>query len=241
MKKYCLLVMYALLSNVIMAQCTPDLSIVYNGVYPKTLPNGTEGELYSQVMQFKIPKDTLSLTVDSLYILSVVGGPATINVQCNKPGCAYKGNTIGCAVLTCNVPAGSAGNYSIDVTVKVKLKSGIPFVPPVYQTFTNSLDLTIDQAVGVKDLWALWKDGRMQVTPNPFNETTTLKFISLKKQTAALKVYDLTGQLKMQQNLELTAGLNQTVLNLQQLNTGVYILMLAIDEKTFHTKIVRAD
>ncbi len=81
----------------------------------------------------------------------------------------------------------------------------------------------------------------MQVTPNPFNETTTLKFISLKKQTAALKVYDITGQLKMQQNLELTAGLNQTVLNLQQLNTGVYILMLAIDEKTFHTKIVRAD
>ena len=241
MKKYCLLVMYALLSNMIMAQCTPDLSIVYNGVYPKTLPNGIEGELYSQVMQFKIPKDTMSLTVDSLYILSVAGGPATMNIQCNKPGCGYKGNTIGCALLTCNVPAASAGNYSMDVTVKVKLKSGIPLVPPVYQTFTNSLDLTIDQAVGVKDLWALWKNGRMQVTPNPFNESTTLKCISLKKQTATLNVYDMTGQLKMQQNLELTAGLNQSLLNTQQLTAGVYILQLVIDGKTFHTKIVRAD
>lgn len=241
MKKCSLVTMCMLLSHLIVAQCTPDLSIMYNGVYPKTLPKGIEGKPYSQVMQFKIPKDTMSLTVDSLYILSVVGGPAAVNVECNKPECAYKGNSIGCALLTFNAPIGSAGNYSLDVTVKVKLKSGIPFVPPVYQTFTSSLDLTIDQAVGVKDLWALWKDGRMQVVPNPFTSSTTLKFLSYKKQTATLKVFDLTGQLRIQQNVELTIGLNQPTLNMAGLTPGAYILSLEMDEKAFRTKILRTD
>lgn len=111
------------------SQCTPDAGITILGIYPRNLPNGRKGFLTIRWFNLRCLKRYYRL-YSGFIVFLIAGGPAgNVNYQCNKPTCGYKGNANGCAVLTAPLGAGSAGMYTLNVSVMVKSKSPIPFCP----------------------------------------------------------------------------------------------------------------
>ena len=221
------------------SQCTPDVSLTYSGIYPRILPNGKEGVPYSQVIQFKVPKDTLGLTVDSLYIMSITGGPAGTTYQCNVPTCSYKGNVNGCAVLSAPLAVGSAGTYTLDVTVKVKLKSSLPFVPPVYQTFSNTLDLVVDEPVGVEDVLKGRGDSHeISLYPNPTSRQVMVNIEAQSRQQSLVTLVNMHGRIVQQTRVSLSAGTNSLMLDVSTLMPGIYAVVLRMDGRLVTAKLI---
>jgi hypothetical protein len=221
------------------SQCTPDAGLIYSGIYPRTLPNGQEGVPYSQVIQFKVPKDTLGLTVDSLYIMSITGGPTGTTYQCNVPTCSYKGNVNGCAVLTAPLGAGSAGTYTLDVSVRVKLKSSLPFVPPVYQTFSNTLDLVVDEPVGIEDILNSRDETRgISLYPNPASKQVVVNLDAVNRQQSSLLLVNMHGRVLHQRTVSLASGANTVMLDIASVPQGVYAVLLRIDGRYVRTKLI---
>ncbi|MBP6303940.1 MAG: T9SS type A sorting domain-containing protein [Bacteroidia bacterium] len=229
MKKILLAVVFLVTAVAAFSQCTPDAGITYSGIYPRNLPNGQEGVPYNQVIQFKVPKDTTGFTVDSLYILSIAGGPAGMNYQCNKPTCGYKGNANGCAVLTAPLGAGSAGMYTLNVSVMVKLKSPIPFVPPVTRTFSNTLDLVVDQPVGVEDILAGRGNQGLVLYPNPASRMVNVSIQAERSQQTLLTLLDMHGRVVKQARVNVNNGSNTVTLSLDGVPHGLYLVATRVN------------
>src|SRR5687767_4284434 len=80
--------------------CTPDTSMKNSGMSPRNLPDGKTGFAYSEVIQFKFPKDTSfqgnKAPIDSVILIKVEGMPQGFTFQCNKNNrCAYLGGDNG--------------------------------------------------------------------------------------------------------------------------------------------------
>lgn len=74
------------------AQCTPDNTITVPGFYPKSLPDAYLQTDYSEIIQFKIVKDTnvvfagnpVKATIELAIVIGVTGMPPGITFQLNK-------------------------------------------------------------------------------------------------------------------------------------------------------------
>lgn len=229
MKKILFSVAFLVAALAAFSQCMPDAGITYSGIYPRTLPNGKEGVPYNQVIQFKVPKDTMGFTVDSLYILSITGGPAGLTYQCNRPTCSYKGNANGCAVLTAPLGTGSAGTYVLNVSVLVKLKSSIPFVPEVSQTFSNTLDLVVDQPVGIQDILAGRGNQGLALYPNPASRMVNVTIQAERSQQTLLTLLDLQGRVVRQARINVNNGSNTVTLSLDDVPRGWYLVATRVN------------
>src|SRR3989304_1075767 len=89
-----LLTAFAFFSIPLLAQpCIPDTSITVPGIYYNPMPDGCEGQPYSEVVNFAFPPDTtvtipfppffLTIPFDSFVVSSVNNIPAGLNYQCN--------------------------------------------------------------------------------------------------------------------------------------------------------------
>lgn len=238
MKKILLAVVFLVTAVAAFSQCTPDAGITYSGIYPRTLPNGQEGVPYNQVIQFKVPKDTMGFTVDSLYILSITGGPSGLAYQCNKPTCSYKGNANGCAVLTAPLGTGSAGTYVLNVSVMVKLKSSIPFVPPVTQTFSNTLDLVVDQPVGIEDILTGRGNQGLVLYPNPASRLVNVAIQAERPQQSLLTLLDLQGRVVRQARVNVNNGSNTVALSLDNVPRGFYLVAVRVNGAILRARLL---
>lgn len=238
MKKILFAVVFLVTAVTAFSQCTPDAGITYSGIYPRTLPNGQEGVPYNQVIQFKVPKDTMGFTVDSLYILSITGGLAGLSYQCNKPTCSYKGNANGCAVLTAPLGSGSAGTYVLNVSVMVKLKSPIPFVPPVTQTFSNTLDLVVDQPVGIEDILAGRGNQGLVLYPNPASRMVNVAIQAERSQQTLLTLLDLQGRVVKQAGVNVSNGSNTVILSLDAVPRGLYLVAVRVNGAILRARLL---
>lgn len=110
------------------AQCSPDTSLNVPGIYPDTLADGCQGELYSEVINFVFPADTtvstplgtFTLPFDSFIVSSVTGIPAGMSFTCNISSCVYITNppslTNGCVNIFGTPTDTTASTDSVEVT-----------------------------------------------------------------------------------------------------------------------------
>ncbi len=78
-----------------------------------------------------------------------------------------------------------------------------------------------------------------QNEPNPFRSATTITYTVDKKQDVTLKVFDQTGRLLLQKQLEATAGINQVELKKEELmNSGVMYYTITAGENTETRKMI---
>ncbi|EJF09248.1 Ig domain-containing protein [Pontibacter sp. BAB1700] len=63
-----------------------------------------------------------------------------------------------------------------------------------------------------------------QAYPNPFQDVIKVTLTAPEAQAAAMTIYDMNGRRVMNQDLQLDAGVNRLELNLEQLQSGMYIL-----------------
>lgn len=103
--------------------CAINTTLVAPGIYPDTLPNGTQAQPYSEDVTFVMFTDTSGFAVNYFKIVSVTGLPFGLNWQCNNSanGCQYDPSVSihGC-VKICGTPLQS-GHFIIEVGLLTNL------------------------------------------------------------------------------------------------------------------------
>lgn len=79
---------------------------------------------------------------------------------------------------------------------------------------------------------------RMQLTPNPAQDITTLKLYATKQAANALLIYDNGGKLIESLTINCNSGLNSIDLDISKLNPGIYNLKLFSDSGTLTSRLV---
>lgn len=215
--------------------CTPDPNAT-GLIYPMQ-PDSTvnPGESYSQTITISVPTDTtvsiITVYVDSIRLDSVGGLPMGLGVQCNSSlgNCLYLGGTTGCFIISGTVDNSVAvGTYPITfyVTITGVLDStgtdtttlSIPYPVEVFTMYVGN--------VGVEQL-NMSEFSVLQNIPNPFTETTVIKFNNPLAETINLSVYDMIGRQVHEQKIDAKSGVNTINYNASQLAPGAYFYTLA--------------
>jgi len=78
--------------------------------------------------------------------------------------------------------------------------------------------------------------------PNPFRESTTISFIVPEKACVKLNVYDISGKLMVERNIDANQGLNKEVFNREEIGaTGIFLFTLTSKDYSVAGKIIVSD
>jgi type IX secretion system substrate protein len=79
----------------------------------------------------------------------------------------------------------------------------------------------------------------MNIYPNPASEVVNIKFSAEEITMASLSVYDITGRMVKEMNLEnLAFGINNIELDVTTIQTGTYIVTLNLNSKVYTHKLM---
>ena len=277
MKKLLLFFTLTLSYVVSYGQCAPNplyQDSLYN-IWPDTiqnLPYVTQGLSYSTQIDLKTPTtlieaaagdsllttiDTLGNSyyigtwpVDSMIIVSTIGLPSGISLDCNTPNCMYPGDVVGCANVhgTTNEPAGV---YPITIEVNVYTHGSITvfgFPYPVatdlyaatgaYETI-DGYKIVVNSATGMQtfhqDDFALFQNA-----PNPFAEFTNIQFNAPKSNDVVFEVVDMFGKSVYTEEIAATKGINTYQFS-HDLSSGIYMYSVDNGEKIISKRMVIAN
>ena len=96
-----------LFTGITYSQCIPNTAITTSGIFPDSatgLAIGTVGQPYNQVLQIKVPVDTvttfggfpLTVPITSIALSSFTGLPPGLTYVCNPTNCVFPGGSNGC-------------------------------------------------------------------------------------------------------------------------------------------------
>jgi hypothetical protein len=83
------------------------------------------------------------------------------------------------------------------------------------------------------------KLGRMSLSPNPTSSSISLQTVSTAEMTGTIIIHDMTGKVVQNESVNLRNGLNTYSINLDNLNTGIYLFSLRTEEGIQVEKIVK--
>ena len=258
-------------------QCTPNSlyqDSTYN-IWPDTiqnLPHATQGVNYYTQIDLKTPTtlieaasgdssittiDTLGSSyyvgtwpVDSMVMVSTIGAPSGIVLDCNTPNCTFEGDVVGCANVygTTNDPAGI---YPITIEVNVYTHGsitvfGIPI--PVetdlysatgsYETITG-YNIVVNSATGLE---TFYQDDFVlfQNTPNPFAEYTNIQFNAPNSDNVVFEVIDMFGRSIYTEQITATKGLNTYQFS-YDLSAGIYMYNINNGKESISKRMIVAE
>ncbi len=245
--------------TMVSAQCTPNYTGTVAGLDPDSLPHATVNVAYSQVIQMLVPSDTaitefngqqlstpVNATVNYVDLINLDLGSlttysfsyATVSQDPNGDNTHFPGGSEGCVFF--NAPASNGapvGNYP--VAIYVKYNADIPdFGIKGYDTYDTitSYSLIVDKAAGISVVSSN-SFQLLQNSPNPFNGTSKVDFISPKSDTYTFTVYNMVGEVVYSQKTDAKRGLNSIVFDGSILKSGMYTYSIGnADVKT--TKIM---
>ncbi|CAN5469161.1 hypothetical protein BH10BAC1_BH10BAC1_13080 [soil metagenome] len=232
------------------AQCTPDISCIPGttayGICPDSTTGmaiGTVGVPYTEIMSVKVPSDPSSFGAPpGTGLVSIeIGG-----VDSLAPGLSYT-----CVPASCNFPAGSNGCVLITGTPtavwnKQVIVKGIGHLtlPIISTPFTQGIDnkqyrSVVVAAAGVETL-DLTKFDVDQNSPNPFSETSEIRFSSVNNGNVQFKVYNMLGAVIFDSNYKISKGINVIKIEGNSFAPGVYIYSLTNGDRTITKRMVVA-
>lgn len=225
------------------AQCTPDPSITTTGVYPLSLPAGKVGQVYNQVIQFYITKDTtvtvpvigsVNATIDSFTIFKINGIPNGMTFNCNTSNCTIAGGTNGCGNFK-GTPT-QKGNFPLQIILKIRA-TALGLTQTIYDTIDN-YSLSVESGVSVKNSISA-SSNNYQVYPNPVNGNfLNIAFWNSNAANFTAQLFDVQGKLVLNQVFELSPGLNNNALNTGILAKGIYLFKINHEYSQFQQKII---
>jgi peroxiredoxin len=74
--------------------------------------------------------------------------------------------------------------------------------------------------------------------PNPFNSTVNIRYQLQKATDIQMKIYDISGRLLQQENLNISAGIHTQAVNMASNASGIYFFTLQSDDEIQAGKIV---
>jgi hypothetical protein len=230
MKKLILMLLVAGYFLSATAQCVPDAGLTNSGISPKTLADGKVGVAYNQVITFQFPTDTTviifgfpqTVHIDTVIIQSIVGFPASYTKTCNNPNCTYTSAPLrGCVQIAGTPTIADTGTKRLKITVIAKGKLAGNEVPiPVMD---SSVTYTVKDATGMSRGQVPAAFSIEQVSPNPFSGKPTVTVLSPKAEQITLQIHDILGKLIYEDKVSCKAGINNYILNTDEIKPGCYL------------------
>lgn len=232
--------------------CTPDPQYTntstQNGIYPDTLTDfdtAYVGIPYSQLVTIVIPPDTNaippfpSIVWDSTRLDSVTGLPASLGYLCwnndgfgNMNRCKWKGNSIGCAIITGTPTIGEVGTHPLKFYTNNWVGGSSSANPYVITTYK----------IVVVNTTAINENPRIQIleqnSPNPFGDKSEIQFSAEDIGVAQFKVYNLIGTVVQQYDIMVKKGLNKVILDAKDFDSGVYFYSVVHGNNAFTRKMI---
>ena len=215
------------------AQCVPDPTITIPGIYPDSatgLSSGIVGTPYTQVIQAKVPVDTVvslnglpptNITISNITVTAVTGLPPGLTYSTTPANGIFPGGSNGC-MLVSGTPT-TAGVYFVNVV----LTTNATFLGfPVNQVDTldyYSITINTPSSIGGAPSYDF---GWVGMSPNPASNFTDLDFTVPSAGTYQLGVYNILGKEMIARPVRTVAGLNRQRLDLSNLSSGVYLVSI---------------
>ena len=234
MKKILLTLTLALAFVGANAQCTPDPQFTLAGIYPDSatgLSTAIVGQAYDEVITIISPTDTsvtifgqsISVTVQTIELISVTGLPASFSYDCETANCTFSGGSTSCAVLTSPSPTvAEVGLHQIIMNTITTVDAGIlgiqsqeDVIDYYYINVTNSTSVVNqfnDFTFELKDIF-----------PNPVNSNAKIQFISGNSADVVFTVFNYLGEKIEERNILANRGVNDIEISAGDYANGMYL------------------
>lgn len=219
------------------------------GIWPDSATNfisGTVGVPYVQNITVKVPKDTVS-TIKFCFNRFVLSNPTgTVNyglppglnfgsstpIVANgtinaAPSLKFPGNANNCASIygTPTAPGTYTLHLKVDAygTATLGTCSNSPNVnggSNISTSYLHYYKITIAAATGLKEIGK--NTFNLENVPNPFSNSTTIRFFLTEEGTAKLEVHNMLGKLMYSTDISAQPGNNEYVFNGKNLSNGMY-------------------
>ncbi len=230
--------------------CTPDVSCVPPGqdygLCPDSatgIASGTVGVAYTQVMSIKVPADASSFGapsgtgLTSIEIGSVDSLAPGLTYTCLPSSCVFPANTNGC-VLISGTPT-MVWNKQIIIHAIGHLTfpiTGTPFSQGIDNTQYRSI---VNAAASVETL-DLTKFDVNQNIPNPFSESSEIRFSTVDNSNVDFKVFNMLGAVIYTKSFKTQKGANVIKIEGNSFAPGVYIYSITNGDKTITRRMIVA-
>jgi len=242
---------FLLLALPILAAAQPTCSFDYawlaqgkSGVYPDSATNFVSGQVgvpYTQNITVKVPYDTTATIFGSTSTfhfahidlqtnitnpvnyglppgLSLAGTPSTLK---------FPGNDTSCMIVY-GTPT-TAGSYTLSFTLKTYMNE-FPGVAVNTQTIGYYI-INIAPAVGIHTFNGMQGFQVMQNSPNPVKDNATIKFVSNTEGKAKFNVFNVAGQKVFEKEISAARGDNSFDFDASQLENGVYLYSVELNQQ----------
>lgn len=134
------------------------------------------------------------------------------------------------------------GNYKVIVDVLGKPSEEYL----VTLSATNANDNNGNFDVNTKDVVVVKKSSTsiapidvalLKLYPNPAANQITLAFDAIQDGTTSINVMDISGRLVQQQNIQTTVGSNTTLLDVSNLQSGIYFVNIKVGDSNYITRL----
>lgn len=233
--------------------CTPDPQYTntstQNGIYPDTLTDfdtAYVGVLYNQLVTIVVPPDTQALPPpfpaipwDSTRLDSVQGLPASMGYNCwnnngfgNMNRCMWKGNSIGCAIISGTPTAGEIGVHYLKFYTNNYV--GGQSSPNAYVITTYKIIVVPSSGINENPKIQMV----LQNNPNPMVDKSEILFTAEDNGVANFKVYNLIGNVVMQNDIAVKKGVNKIEMDSKNFESGIYFYSLSKGNNSFTRKMI---
>jgi hypothetical protein len=212
--------------NSALAQCTPESNELDNSsdlVYPN--PDDTaitmiEGQYTEFVISFRVPPNFTG-QVDS-----VVNIPPGLGYNCNPPSCIFSSGDH--CIMISGTPT-EAGVFTTTAYITASFFT-------LDSNLTANYDVEVQQASGIRSI----DDSHLSfsIYPNPVKANPSFAFRTDKPRTGTISMYDITGTLVDQFNVQLEKGNNQFLYDISGYSPGHYFGTFKTADKTRHIKMI---
>ena len=204
------------------------------GVHPDTITNlapAYVGTPYAQTITIVVPPDTTvpllgKIAWDSTVLVNVSGLPAGFTYACSntssKPNlCSWKGNSIGCLIITGTALVSDIGTHPLLFNTNNYVGGSISanaYTAKGYKIIVNASN-GIHENFNTQIL--------QQNNPNPFSGVSEIQFTAKENGVAHFKIYNILGVTIQEFDINARKGTNKITIDSKDFNSGIYFYSLA--------------
>jgi hypothetical protein len=224
--------------------CEPDVAIGQAYLYPAKLPFAMAGYYYSQVLTFRVPKDTVVIyqsievpaTVDSGRVLYIGGIPPGYAFACNVPTCTWPGGSLGCALL--QGVSDSVGSAVGEYPIKVYIGTWFKAAATSFYRIDSSSSYTF-KVLPYNGGFEISKTEILKVFPNPVSGKLNIELRDITSDNNVLTVYDITGKVAFHKLFNKPdTFLTTESLDVSQLPKGMYLVLLQTEQGNKQQRVI---
>ncbi len=195
------------------------------------LPYAQAFQPYSEVLNFKVPKDSSiggqTADINFVRLDSLLNLPAGFTLQCNTSNCEFLGDSFGCAVMSGTPFVPDSIELRVAIAYNIDLGGGSATV----RDTLGGYYFVTQGNIGLKEQSGLNPTPR--VFPNPAADKVFLNFDNQKSYSAKLTVTSIIGTTILEKAVNLTNGSNRLEINTRNFAPGVYVYSLRGGETNF--------